>query len=138
MTRLSSPLEDHRDFILPNSPAAKMEDVPGIRGGVPPLALYPEARVKASLPTTEWDAFLDSWLFSLEYRLRLQDKDFSKFKLSQSASGVKFLVSYLGSISDSDVATYGLPKERILFKRAYLLLRRLLLATEVPYDYGNW
>lgn len=116
-----------------------MEEVSGIPGGVPPLALYPGPSVKASLPTSEWEACLDSWLFSLEFRLRLQDKPFSEFQLSQDASGVKFLLSYCRSKSNSepDVVSSETPKERILSKRAYLLMRRLLLVTNAPLDYGN-
>ena len=114
-----------------------MEEVPGIPGGVPPLPFYPEKDVRASLPSAEWEACLDSWLFSLEFRLRLSDKDFSKIKLSLGASGVDFLLSFLRSYSTIDVTTSRTQKERMLYKRAYLLLRRLLLVTEVPLDYAN-
>ena len=112
-----------------------MEEVPGISGGIPPLVLYPDANVKASLPTAEWEACLDSWLFSLEYRLRLQDKEFSNFRLSQEASGVSFLLSFFRSSRGDNAASLRLQKEKVLFKRAYLLLRRLLLVTAAPLDY---
>jgi activating signal cointegrator complex subunit 2 len=114
-----------------------MEEVAGLPGNVPPLALYPDARVKASLPNEEWEACLESWLFSLEFRLRLQEKDFSKFKFSQGASGVEFLLSFFESSTGEHMASSKSQKERILFKRAYLLLRRLLLVTEVPFDCDN-
>ncbi|EXJ60072.1 hypothetical protein A1O7_04222 [Cladophialophora yegresii CBS 114405] len=114
-----------------------MEEVAGIQDTVPPLALYPDANVKASLVDGEWEACLESWLFSLEFRLRLQEKDFSKFKFSQSGSGVDFLLSYFESNSGKDAASSKSHKERILFKRAYLLLRRLLLVTDVPFDCPN-
>ncbi|KIW69294.1 hypothetical protein PV04_05176 [Phialophora macrospora] len=118
--------------------STRMEEVAGIPGNVPPLALYPDARVKAGLPNEEWEACLESWLFSLEFRLRLQEKDFSKFKFSQNASGIEFLVSYFeSSTGEENLASSKSQKERILFKRAYLLLRRLLLVTEVPFDCDN-
>jgi activating signal cointegrator complex subunit 2 len=116
-----------------------MEEVPGIPSGVPPLATYPSPNVRSSLSSIEWEGCLDSWLFSLEYRLRLQDQQFQKFKFSQEASGVHFLASLYRSVLDgvpgssSSVAQ----KERLLLKRAYLLLRRLLLVTQVPFDYDN-
>ena len=114
-----------------------MEEVPGISGRLPPLALYPVASVRTSLPAMEWEVFLDSWLFSLEFRLRLQDKDFSKLKFSQSTSGIEFVLSYLRSGLGPDVASSKLQKERILYKRVYLLLRRLLLVTQVPFGYSS-
>lgn len=116
-----------------------MEEVAGIPGGVPPLAIYPRPNIKSTLPSAEWEACLDSWLFSLEYRLRLPDEEFQKFKFSQGASGVHFLVSLYHSaleapqISISPVAQ----KEQALLRQAYLLLRRLLLVTQVPFEYDN-
>ncbi|OAP58492.1 hypothetical protein AYL99_07582 [Fonsecaea erecta] len=106
------------------------------QGSLPPLALYPDPNVKASLPPAEWEACLDSWLFSLEFRLRLSDKDFSRFSVGQDASGVSFLASFFQS-SRAEAATQSssLHKERLLLKRAYLLLRRLLLVIDSPLDY---
>jgi activating signal cointegrator complex subunit 2 len=116
-----------------------MDEVPGIPGGVPPLALYPTPAVAARLRTApvEWDGFLDSWLFSLEFRLRLTENDFQQFKLSQSASATEFLLSFLQSSSEPSLATSQSQKERLLFKRTYLLLKRLLLVASVPFDYGT-
>ncbi|KIW28144.1 uncharacterized protein PV07_07826 [Cladophialophora immunda] len=115
-----------------------MEQVPGIQGGLPPLALYPEPTVKASLPAAEWEACLDSWLLSLEFRLRLPDKLFSKFSFGQDVSGVAFLASFLRSTRTENVTQpSSLQKERLLLKRAYLLLRRLLLVMDAPFDYDT-
>ncbi|EXJ94683.1 hypothetical protein A1O1_03080 [Capronia coronata CBS 617.96] len=114
-----------------------MEEVPGIPGHIPPLAAYPAASVRHSLPPAEWDACLDSWLVSIEVRLRLQDSYFSQFKLSQNASGTPFLVSLLTSTREEGPAASKPQKERLLMKRAYMLLRRLLLVTKVPLDYDH-
>lgn len=114
-----------------------MEQIPGIPGPLPPLAAYPDSKVKASLPPAEWDACLDSWLVSIEVRLRLQDSHFSEFELSQHASGTTFLVSMLSSLRDEGPAALKPQKERLLSKRAYMLLRRLLLVTKVPFDYDD-
>ncbi|EXJ73495.1 uncharacterized protein A1O5_03256 [Cladophialophora psammophila CBS 110553] len=106
--------------------------------GLPPLALYPEPNLQVSLPPAEWEACLDSWLFSLEFRLRLQDKDFSRFSFAQDASGVPFLASFFSWTRAGGTAaapSSSSQKERILVKRAYLLLRRLLLVTHTPFDY---
>lgn len=111
-----------------------MEEVPGIPGLVPPLAMYPEASVKANLPPAEWEACLDSWLSSIEFRLRLQDVHFSKFRFSQPACGVEFLMSFFRSVRKGESVSES-AKDRLLVKRSYLLLRRLLLSTEVPFEY---
>lgn len=116
-----------------------MEEVPGITGPVPPLIAYPGRNVISSLSSSEWDGFLDSWLLSLEYRLRLPDQQFRNFKFSQSASGIPFLTSLCRSVVEDTQASSSAAtqKERLLLKRAYLLLRRLLLVTQVPFDYDN-
>ncbi|KAI1608927.1 hypothetical protein EDD36DRAFT_446668 [Exophiala viscosa] len=112
-----------------------MEEVPGIVGQIPSLASFPDSNVRATLPVAEWEGCLESWLLSIEVRLRMQDKDFAKFKFSQKASGVDFLVSVLRSARDEGLASSKFQKERLLLKRAYMLLRRLLLATGVPFDF---
>src|SRR4051812_46825876 len=116
-----------------------MEEVPGITGGVPPLIAYPGRNVISSLSSTEWEGCLDSWLLSLEYRLRLSDQQFRNFKFSQVASGIPFLTSLYRSVLEESQASSSsaTQKERLLLKRAYLLLRRLLLAVQVPFDYEN-
>jgi activating signal cointegrator complex subunit 2 len=116
-----------------------MEEVPGITGGVPPLIAYPGRNVISSLSSSEWEGFLDPWLLSLEYRLRLPDQQFKGFKFSQSASGIPFLISFHHSILEHlEISpSSATQKERLLLKRAYLLLRRLLLVTQVPFDYEN-
>lgn len=117
-----------------------MEQVPGISGGVPPLIAYPGRSVISNISPTEWERFLDSWLLSLEYRLRLPDQQFQNFKFSHGASGIPFLTSlYLSVLEESQrlSSSPATQKERLLLKRAYLLLRRLLLVTPVPFDCGS-
>lgn len=112
-----------------------MEEVPRIAGHIPPLASYPDSHTRTRLPAAEWEQYLDSWLFSIEFRLRLPDKDLVKINLSPTASGVDFLISFFRSTRDQGVASLKAHKERLLLKRAYMLLRRLLLGSEVPAQY---
>lgn len=112
-----------------------MEEVPGIVGQIPSLATFPDSKVRNSLPAAEWEGCLESWLRSIEVRLRMQDQDFAKFRFSQKASGVEFLISLLRSARNEGLASSKSQKERLLLKRAYILLRRLLLATQVPFEY---
>ncbi|KIX00920.1 uncharacterized protein Z518_09985 [Rhinocladiella mackenziei CBS 650.93] len=112
-----------------------MEEIPGVPRQIPPLASYPNSNVKTNLTPAEWDEYLDSWLFSIEFRLRLQDEDFSKVQLSQHASGIEFLYSLFQFGRDRGRTQSKSQKERLLLKRAYMLLRRLLLGTQVPFGY---
>lgn len=107
-----------------------MEEVPGIEGGVPPLVPYPDDKIRTSLPPQEWQACLDLWLFSLEYRLRLPDQQFTKLQPSQPASGILYLKSYIGN-SPASSRILDSSKEAEVHRRTYLLLKRLLLSTEL-------
>ena len=101
----------------------RMEQVSGIPGGVPPLADYPPSTVRSTLPPAEWQACLDSWLYSLEFRLRLKDVLFST-PMSPAVSGMRFLISYCQNTTTRDGASA--PKEAQLQRRAYLLFKRLM------------
>ena len=120
--RTTSLLQERRRF------RSMMVEVPGIADLIPPLAEYPAASVRSSLPPAEWQACLDSWLFSLELRLRLQDESFAGL-MTATVVGIPFLVSYCRSHSAAREAVVS-SKECQLHRRAYLLFRRLLLATD--------
>lgn len=114
-----------------------MSEISGISGPVPPLVVYPSKDVKLSLPATEWEACLDSWLWSLEYRLRLPATQFRNFDFSHESSGVDFLHSLFEAFPDHEKSSSLDQKERLLVKRAYLLSRRLLLETSHPLNCAN-
>ncbi|ETN38133.1 uncharacterized protein HMPREF1541_07757 [Cyphellophora europaea CBS 101466] len=106
-----------------------MEEVPGIPHTIPPLVTYPEEKVRASLPPAEWQACLDLWLFSLEFRLRLPDEQFAKLEHSRAASGLDYLKSYVDNHPSPTLVTTS-SKEAQVQRRTYLLLKRLLLSTQ--------
>lgn len=106
-----------------------MEEVSGVAGAVPPLISYPEKKIRSSLPPDEWQACLDMWLFSLEFRLRLPDHQFEKLSSSQPA-GLAYLKSYVCHYpASSHIAKSS--KEAHVHQRSYLLLKRLFLSTNV-------
>src|ERR1700761_5637456 len=114
-----------------------MQEVPGIPGALPPLAPYPGQDIRASLPFQEWQACIDSWIFCTEIRLRLADEHFISLKLSHSASGFPFLLSYLRELARSQQKNdqNGLEaKESQLRRNCFFLLRRLLLDTKPPLE----
>ena len=102
-----------------------MDQVPGIPGAIPSLTVYPAQPIPKNIPPTEWQACLDAWIQSLDVRLRLRDEHFAHFLVSQSSSGVPFLLSYGSTGPESQIGLT--PKEILLRKFAYLLTRRFLL-----------
>ncbi len=108
-----------------------MEKVEGIPGQLPPLASFPTPKARQSLPPGEWQACLDAWIFCVEFRLRLLPEHFRLFRISQRTSGLPFLSSYFLNVS---AATPADEREINLHRHCVLLLRRLLLETDTPYD----
>ena len=102
-----------------------MDQIPGIPGAIPSLTIYPAQPIPKNVPPTEWQACLDVWIQSLDVRLRLQDEHFAHFRVSQSSSGVPFLLSYGSNGPESQIGLTS--KEVLLRKFAYLLTRRFLL-----------
>src|SRR2546423_1632407 len=115
-----------------------MEEVPGIPGSLPPLAQFPPRSIVLNTLPEEWQACLDAWIFAVEFRLRLLPDHFRHFKLSSNASGMAFLLSYYHQWGYySKIGTAYKPegvKEAKLHRQCFLLTRRLLIGTDLPYD----
>ena len=115
-----------------------MEQADGIPGSMPPLASFPGSKIRVNILPEEWQACLEAWIFAIEFRLRLQADYFRRFKLSDEASGLPFLLtcfSAWGSPRESEEyeAAFN-TKEIRLRQQCVLLARRLLLETDLPYD----
>lgn len=108
-----------------------MQSVPDASAAVPTLAEYPSTETRQNLPPAEWQACLDSWLLSVELRLRLNDDLFSVLVSSKSSTEMKFLRTYCLGHDDNSLADL-LEREALLHRRVYLLLRRTLITTDVP------
>jgi activating signal cointegrator complex subunit 2 len=113
--------------------AHTMEKIPDV-GAVPSLAVYPPVSARQKLPPKEWESYLDTWIISVEFRLRLSENQFSKFKFSQNASGIPFLLSYLAQYEQRADPIQSGSKEAKLHHQCYFLLKRLLLFTKTPFD----
>lgn len=117
-----------------------MEQIPGIPGSVPSLTAYPTREIQSSLPPEEWQACLDTWIFCLEFRLRLTPEHFSFFRLDRDVGGVPFLLSYFRNLDlQKKHEKNHLQKDDRGFRLHQLcfsLLRRLLLTTRLPLDLG--
>lgn len=102
---------------------------PGIPSSIPALPDYPGQSFISGLPPQEWQACLDLWIYSVEYRLRLPQEAFRSLGISDDSSGYPFLMSYLKSASENapgDESARG-DLDAKLRKYCYLLLRRLCL-----------
>ena len=115
-----------------------MERVDGIPGFLPPLAPFPGRSIISSVLPEEWQACLDAWIFAVEFRLRLLPDHFRHFELSSNASGMPFLLSYYRQWDyDPKVDISYRPKdvkELKLHRQCFLLARRLVIETDLPYD----
>ena len=115
-----------------------MEEVPGIPGALPSIAPFPPVSIRETILPEEWQACLDAWIFAVEFRLRLLAGHFRHLKLSGSASGLPFLLAYTREWEYDPSGREGyrphVPKEVKLHRHCFLLSRRLLLETDLPYD----
>ena len=115
-----------------------MEDRRRMGETLPPFAAFPSTTVRETLAQHEWQACLDAWIFSVEFRLRLVPEGFAKFQLSDNSSGLPFLLSYFQEwrLPASQKSAYRpqRPSEVRLHQQCLLLSRRLLLETNLPYN----
>ena len=115
-----------------------MEEVPGLSGSLPPLVPFPAHSIVSNILPEEWQACLDAWIFAVEFRLRLLPDHFRHLKLHSDTSGIPFLLSYyLQWEHHPEVGTAYRPqdtKELRLHRQNFLLTRRLLADTDLPYD----
>ena len=117
-----------------------MEEVSGIPGSLPALVDYPSANIRSTLPTEEWQICLDSWIFCIEFRLRLTDNHFEHLKLSHRSSGYHFVSSYFLETAQVERKRHKItlaPREQRLRRLSFFLLRRLLLVTRTPLDVSS-
>ena len=113
-----------------------MSTSPDVPGSVPLLPEYPRQSFIANLPPQEWQACLDLWIYSVEYRLRLSPEVFQSLSISSDSSGYPFLFSYLNSASENGQSTGSQLDDSDVKLRKYchLLLRRLCLEGSLLYE----
>jgi activating signal cointegrator complex subunit 2 len=101
----------------------------GTASSIPTLPEYPGQSFIAKLPPQEWQACLDLWIYSIEYRLRLPQQNFTSLSIPDDSSGYHFLLSYLKSASEDGHNDESQPGDldAKLRKYCHLLLRRLSL-----------
>ncbi|KAL4808861.1 hypothetical protein BDV18DRAFT_90828 [Aspergillus unguis] len=99
---------------------------------LPPLAPLPPPEVQRSIPSGEWELYLDAWVLLLEARLRPSEKRFN------DESAVAFLVLFYHELTGGNAFQAG-AKARTLRKLCFLLTRRILLEVpEPPSELLGW
>ncbi|KAL6237681.1 hypothetical protein BDW75DRAFT_248707 [Aspergillus navahoensis] len=99
---------------------------------LPPLAPLPPPEVQRSIPSQEWELYLDAWILLLGARLEASESQF-KASASNDESAVPFLTSFYHQL-----ATFGGnafqsgAKAQTLRKLTFLLTRRLTLEVTPP------
>ncbi|KAL4872361.1 hypothetical protein BDV12DRAFT_142582 [Aspergillus spectabilis] len=99
---------------------------------LPPLAPLPPPEVQRSIPSEEWELYLDAWILLLGARLET-----SAFVFRESApkddSAVLFLTTFYHQLAQSGASVFQSgAKARTLRKLCFLLTRRIVLETPAP------
>ncbi|KAL4906674.1 hypothetical protein BDW74DRAFT_150940 [Aspergillus multicolor] len=99
---------------------------------LPPLAPLPPPEVQRSIPSGEWELYLDAWILLLGARLETSESVF-KVSAPNDESAVPFLTSFYHQLATSGGNTFQSgAKARTLKKLCYLLTRRLVLEVTPP------
>ena len=111
-----------------------MTEITGNSGLIPALPEYPGQPFIATLPPDEWQACLDLWIYSVEYRLRMPAENLRALKITEDSSELPFLLSYLRSASESVTDAESRVPDAKLRLCCHLLFRRLCLESELLHD----
>lgn len=98
-----------------------------------PLAPAPPADIRKVIPSDEWKSCLDAWIFLVELRLRLSEKNFAHL-ISKDDSTKNFLTSYFSKeFTETRVGVEDhAAAEKKLRHLCFLLTRRCLLELRLP------
>lgn len=99
---------------------------------LPPLAPLPPPEVQRSIPSTEWELYLDACILLIGARLETSESVFRN-SAPKDESAVLFLVSFYHQLATSGGDTFQPgAKARTLKKLCFLLTRRLVLEVATP------
>ncbi|KAL5343400.1 hypothetical protein BJX70DRAFT_167682 [Aspergillus crustosus] len=99
---------------------------------LPPLAPLPPPEVQRSIPSEEWELYLDAWILLLGARLETPATAF-KDAASKDDSAVLFLTTFYHQLAKSGANAFQSgAKARTLRKLCFLLTRRIVLEVPAP------
>ncbi|KAL2816800.1 hypothetical protein BDW59DRAFT_153074 [Aspergillus cavernicola] len=99
---------------------------------LPPLAPLPPPEVQRSIPSQEWELYIDAWVLLLGARLETPESVF-KVSAPKDESAVLFLASFYHHLAKAgDAAFQPGAKAKTLRNLCFLLTRRFLLEAKEP------
>ncbi|KAI9368552.1 hypothetical protein BJX61DRAFT_211205 [Aspergillus egyptiacus] len=99
---------------------------------LPPLAPLPPPEVQKSIPSEEWELYLDAWILLLQVRLNTPQSVFNDL-VSRDESAVLFLTSFYHHLATTGDAAFRTgTKAKTLRKLCFLLTRRCLMDVASP------
>ncbi|KAF1929114.1 uncharacterized protein M421DRAFT_420337 [Didymella exigua CBS 183.55] len=101
---------------------------------LPQFAPFPDARVRQSIRTDEWQSYLESWASLTDLYLRLDDQQFAEVRKDVDSLGL-FLISFFHELAGDDSLT---PRVIFLRKKSFLLLHRIWTGQDVEDAFLNW
>jgi len=104
----------------------------------PGMAPVPPPAVQSSIPSNDWEAFLDAWITLLGIRLNASDKEFQE-AAEDDPSGVSFLNTFYQQAAAGSPGLKHGSKSRDLRKLCFLATRRYILGlSSPPEDFLSW
>jgi activating signal cointegrator complex subunit 2 len=102
---------------------------------LPEFAPFPDAQLRRSILTQEWELYIESWNSLAELYLRLNDQQFFPALSTDQSSLAGFLVSYFHEATNDGIISTSAPTLR---KRCFQLLHRIFSAENVPSLLLKW
>jgi activating signal cointegrator complex subunit 2 len=101
---------------------------------LPQFAPFPDAKVRRSIQSDEWQLYLDSWASLTDLYLRLDDQQFAAARKDVDSLGL-FLISFFHELAGDDSLA---PRVISLRKKSFLLLHRIWSGQGVEDAFLNW
>ncbi|KAF3047202.1 hypothetical protein E8E11_002420 [Didymella keratinophila] len=101
---------------------------------LPQFAPFPDAKVRQSIQSDEWQLYLNSWASLTDLYLRLDDQQFAAARRDVDSLGL-FLISFFHELAVDDSLT---PRVISLRKQSFLLLHRIWSGQDVEDAFLNW
>lgn len=101
---------------------------------LPQFAPFPDAKVRQSIQSDEWQLNLDSWTSLTDLYLRLDDQQFASARKDVDSLGL-FLISFFHELASDDSLA---PRVISLRKKSFLLLHRIWSGQDVEDTFLNW
>ncbi|KAF2630143.1 hypothetical protein BU25DRAFT_388431 [Macroventuria anomochaeta] len=101
---------------------------------LPQFVPFPDAKIRQSIQSDEWQLYLDSWTSLTDLYLRLNNQQFASARQDVDSPGF-FLISFFHELAgDDSLAT----KVVSLRKKSFLLLHRIWSGQDVEDAFLNW